>query len=69
MEARMRTVIVLVFAAVVVAIGLGMKTVFISGPEANVESPISKADTSPYEIHLNIPNMKDMPVLEIKDLI
>jgi hypothetical protein len=69
MEGRMRTIIVLVFAIVVVAIGLGMKTVFISRPEADAESSISKAGMSPYELHLNLPNMKGMPVLEIKDLI
>jgi hypothetical protein len=63
MEVRMRTVIVLSAILVVVAIGLGVKTIFISNPS------ISAPGMSPYGLHLDHPNMKDMPVLEIKDLI
>jgi hypothetical protein len=63
MEVRMRTVIGLSAILVVVAIGLGVKTIFISNPS------ISASGMSPYELHLDHPNMKDMPVLDIKDLI
>ena len=63
----MRTVIVLVSTVVVVVIGLAVKANFVSSPQSDAESSISKSGLLPSEIHLNHPNIKGLPVEEIKD--
>jgi hypothetical protein len=67
MEARMRTVIILASAVVVVVIGLAVKANFVSSPQSDAEPSISKSGLLPFEIHLNHPNMKGLVVEEIKD--
>jgi hypothetical protein len=48
---------------VVVAIAFGMRTAFIAAPVT-----ITTSNTlSPHEMHLGYKNMKELPVLEVKD--
>jgi hypothetical protein len=58
-------------AVAIVAIGFGVKTVFIRRSVDHAGS-ITKAlatskTLSPHEIHLNYRNMKDLPVNEVKE--
>jgi hypothetical protein len=67
----MRMFIALAVAAVIVAIGFGVKTAFIPGSVDHAGS-ITKAmaaskTLSPHEIHLNYQKMKDLPVVEVKE--
>jgi hypothetical protein len=67
----MRMIIVLAIAVAVVAIGFGVKAVFIPGSSADPASITRAMATSttlwPHRIHLDYKRMKDLPVHEIKD--
>jgi hypothetical protein len=67
----MRTLIVLAIAAVVMVMGLEMKTMFIQGSSADSASITKAMATSkplwPHEIHLNYEGMKELPAHETKD--
>jgi hypothetical protein len=66
----MRMLVVLAVAVVIVALGFGVKTVFIPRSVDNISSTTTAMATSntlsPREIHLNYKNMKELPVDEIK---
>jgi hypothetical protein len=66
----MRMLIVLAVAAVIAALGFGVKTVFIPRSADSIGSITAAMATSntlsPHEIHLNYKNMKDLPVDDIK---
>jgi hypothetical protein len=68
----MRKTYILVIAAVAAgAIGLVVKTAFLSAPQAAAESmtgPVAQSTMpSVYELHRNYPNIADLPVQDIKD--
>ena len=71
MEATMRMFIVLAVAVAIVAIGFGVKAVFVPGSSAVpglMTGAMTTSNTlSPHEIHLNYEGMKELPVHEIKD--
>jgi hypothetical protein len=63
LEASMQIFIFLAVVIVVVAIAFGMKTTFFAAPVT-----ITTSNTlSPHEMHLGYKNMKELPVLEVKD--
>jgi len=70
-EASMRMFIVLAVAVAIVAIGFGVKAVFVPGSSAVpglMTGAMTTSNTlSPHEIHLNYEGMKELPVHEIKD--
>jgi hypothetical protein len=70
-EASMRMFIVLAVAVAIMAIGFGVKAVFVPGSSAVpglMTGAMTTSDTlSPHEIHLNYEGMKELPVHEIKD--
>ena len=71
-EAHMRKTYILVIAAVAAAaIGLVVKTAFLSAPQAAAEAmtgPVAQSTTpSLSELHRNHPNIADLPVQDIKD--
>jgi hypothetical protein len=51
---------------VIVAIGFGVKTVFIPG-SVNNRTVVMPKTLSPHEIHLNFKAMKELPVHEVKE--
>ena len=63
-----RTHILLVAASAAVVAALAVKTTFISAPKAEAD-PIAGSLTtgSVFDLHRNYPNLKDLPVQEIKD--
>jgi hypothetical protein len=64
----MRMFIVLAVAVAIVAIGFGMKAVFVRGSSGLMTGAMTTSNTlSPHEIHLNYEGMKELPVHEIKD--
>ena len=67
----MRVLTVVAFIVAVVVIGFGVKTIFIASSTADAESIVRSMETSttlsPYELHINYPNTKDLIVHEIKD--
>jgi hypothetical protein len=61
----MRMLIALAVAVVIVAIGFGVRTVFIPGP---VDQTLLTSKTlSPHEMHLNYKAMKELPVHDVKE--
>jgi hypothetical protein len=71
-EAHMRKTYILIIAAVAVAaIGLVVKTAFLSDPQAAAESmtgPVAQSTMpSLLELHRNYPNIAGLPVQDIKD--
>jgi hypothetical protein len=66
----MRMLVVLAVAAVIVALGFGVKAVFIPtsvDDMSSITTAMATSDTlSPHEIHLNYKNMRELPVEEIK---
>jgi hypothetical protein len=59
----MRMLIMLAAAVVIVAIGFGVKAIYIPG-SVNV---VAATTLSPHEIHLNYKGMKELPIHEIKE--
>ena len=61
---RSRYVIVTV---VLLIIGFGVKVFFSSNPTAEAEVP-KNVGMNIFQMHLDYPNMKDLPVHEVKEL-
>ncbi len=61
----------IVLGVAIVAIGFGVKTIFIPGTSADpgsiTRSTATAKTLSPHEIHFNYQRMKELPVHEIKD--
>jgi hypothetical protein len=62
----MRMLIMLAVAVAIVAIGFGVKTIFIPG-SVNDRAMAASKTLSPHEIHLNYKAMKELPVHEVKE--
>jgi hypothetical protein len=56
--------VVAIFAVLI--IGFGVKVLFFSSPAAEAEVP-DNASMNILQMHLDYPNMKDLPVQDVKD--
>jgi hypothetical protein len=67
----MRTLTFFAIAVVIAALGVKVKTAFLSGSPNAVGSTtkeVATADTMlPHEVHLNYQGMKELPVHEVKE--
>jgi hypothetical protein len=57
--------IIIAVALAVVVLSYGLKTRFFRGSSTVAVPAISAVTLSPYEIHLNHPNIAELPVQEI----
>ena len=62
-----KTYILVIAALAAAAIGLVLKTAFVSTPQAVAEAVGQSNALSVYELHRNYPNIADLPVQDIKD--
>jgi hypothetical protein len=60
----MRMFVMLVVAAVVVAIGYGVKTALVSGTASTIGATVAANAMSPHDIHLNYKDKEILPVHE-----
>jgi len=70
MRASMRVAVAGIAVVVLVVVGFAVNAALISTPPADAETVTGSIPKgiSVYDLHVNHPNMKDLPVQEIRDL-
>ena len=66
----MRVAVAGIAVVVLIAVGFAVNAALISTPPADAETVTGSIPKgiSVYDLHVNHPNMKDLPVQEIRDL-